>query len=702
MLVELPPNIRSQIYLAANYFEIPSFKDVYAHAATALHDSFVASKSIRVYLRLTTRPLCILIGLMSHYLCILLKVLADCTVQHLIIGFREGWKQAHFAFNWFVQFQRGLSRAAVLIEIGVICVMIVLCAVQRYIKKKKYVERIFRWYNQKRRALQMKYEIFVDGVAQTSMVLALLLPHILYSLAVFSVKYVAPSFVRYLATKTILVSVISVYYPILKTINVVHRWVGIELLQKKENDGISDATSLQKCGTEGEWGGLKKNNIADKYLEAASQSAAQDTKRSSMLVMRKNSDKKLTNDNSDSDEDLTEEVTELLKYWSVYAFLTATYCTLSLLPVIGRILSNNGPVVSRYRISLLDKIYLSKEFTEEVKLVFFVWLNLFSRRKRGENDRKIAINSVNRNVIALENKSSRKHVIPFTNRPLDLIYERLSPVATSLVQSSTTSLVQSPNIVYQKDTSAIEKSNEDNARYTIQSIIMKVISGFRSLLDVLVWSKIISDKKKSHVIAIMIECVDLIPALATLFMPSYFTSYGVIYVRLVVPGAKSAHALNALQRCSDSDAKNLKHDSIAAVVRFLRYWVIHCILLIVLTSFSPILNWIPLATHMKWILWAYVHLESSTLHLYGIFSRDLEAFGLLNQHTSNGIDNDELDINDTVVARVFQSICNRLPSGSTKIDNAPIIVNTILDDDKHNESSNLLEQLDAHQIPIST
>jgi len=553
-----------------------------------------------------------------------------------------------------------------------------------------------------------KYETFVDSVAQTSMVLALLLPHILYVLAVISLKYVAPSFVRYLATKTFLTAVISVYHPILKTILLVHRWVGIAAAQKKERDDNKNATPSRKCGAEDKRSSIfslfrKKNGITDKYLAAASQNSPQGANMIKVPVDGQRSVKISSSDcsssSSSSDKDLTEEVIELLKYWSVYAFLTTTYLTLSLLPFIGRIFSNKSladmAVSSRSRLSVLRKIRISRELTEEVKLVFFVWLNFLPTSTRSkcdgapyETDGNIATTVVKNKALVLDKKvqasqriTVRKNVKSFTSQPLDIFYERLSPLAISLVQSSTTSLLQSSNILHQKDTDIIENGNDNSGSYTIQSLIMKAISGFRSILDVLVWSNIIAGKTKHKIIAILTECVDLLPALATLCMPSYFTSYGIIYVRLVVPAAKSVHVINALHKCTNNDDKKLKNDLIAAVVRYLKYWVIHFILHMFLTSFSPILDWIPLVTHMQWILWAYVHLESSTLHLYSIFSRDLMAFGLLNQHTNNEMNEQpELDINDTVVVKVLKSIFKRLPSGN-------------MDDTKGIQSSDLSQNL---------
>jgi len=745
MQVGLPPNtvnllsndwmnnIRFQLDQVAEYFQIPSFHDVYTHIAAALHDSAVAFKSIYVCVTLTTRPFCILIGLVSHYLCVALKILADCTIQHLITAVREGWRQACFAFNWFVQFQNGLSRAAVLIEVGVICILVLLCAVHRYIKKKKYVEKLFKWYARKRRVVVMKYEIIVDSVAQTSMVLALLLPHILYSFAVISVKYFAPTVFRYLATKTILTCVISSYYPVIKTILVVHRWVGIALSHKKENDSINNTVAVRNIGAVDKRSGIfssffKKSSVADKYLDAALPNKPKGENKSivvrdSIVAMKKQeSYSKPSNDYVSSEENLTVEVIELLKYWSVYAFLTATCIALSFLPIIGRIVSTQTLVVksasSRSRLSFLGKVNISQELTEEIKLVFFVWLNLLptSTRSKCDNSQSekqadFATNHVKTNALVLKKKmhasyrmTSRKNVIPFTNQPLDMLYERLSPWATSLVQSSTTSLVQS----YQKHTNTTENRDEDNDTYSIQSILMKVVSGFRSILNVLVMCKIISDRLKHQIVAVLVECVDLMPALSTLFMPSYFTSFGIIYVRLVIPGAKSAQALNALIRCLDGDDKKLKQDLTASVVRYLRYWVIQFIVMIILTNFSPILDWIPLVTHMKWILWAYVHLESSTLHLYGIFSRDLMAFGLLNQHTGNGMDEQPvLDINDTVAAKLFHGICKRLPSAqSSRLDDALDDSKVIQDDKSCTEQSNLSTKLNISpskgSIKVST
>merc|ERR1712194_931701 len=66
------------------------------------------------------------------------------------------------------------------------------------------------------------------------------------------------------------------------------------------------------------------------------------------------------------------------------------------------------------------------------------------------------------------------------------------------------------------------------------------------------------------------------------------------------------------------------------------------------------------------------------------------AFGLLNQHTGNSSDEQlELDINDTVVAKLFQAICKRLPSGKpSRIDDVSDDSKVIQDDKKRIERSN--------------
>ena len=141
-------NISDLFHSFIEYFQIPSLYECRTSATIAFQDSVSAVKSITQFLKLTTRPIFILLGLLSHTLYEILKVLAQCTVHHSYVAVREGCIS-------FVQFQKGLSRFAVLMEIGFVCLLILLYTIRRYIQKKKYVERSLRWYRRKRNLVLM-------------------------------------------------------------------------------------------------------------------------------------------------------------------------------------------------------------------------------------------------------------------------------------------------------------------------------------------------------------------------------------------------------------------------------------------------------------------------------------------------------------------------------------------------------------------
>ena len=113
---------------------------------------------------------------------------------------------------------------------------------------------------------------------------------------------------------------------------------------------------------------------------------------------------------------------------------------------------------------------------------------------------------------------------PFPSKPLDIMYDNLTPVAISLLASST-------NLIQTKTSGAsfsTTHAGDDTESVEIkpQSVVLKSIAWCRSFLDVMVWTKLISERAKNHIVGTLIECSALLPALVTLGMPGYFTQYG--------------------------------------------------------------------------------------------------------------------------------------------------------------------------------
>ena len=544
-------------------------------------------------------------------------------------------------------------------ELAFIAVLIGLFFLRKYIRRKKYLERVTQWYRVKKSNTVMTYNRVVDQVAQTSMVLALLLPHILYGVTMAGVKWFLPGVVGYVANRTVFADVVGFYIPFVKTVIVIHRWRSFDLGAKvADKDGSDDQVANINTNATKNTGGFmsmfrKKPAVGSDYHNSIKNKTKAKTIRTSL---------------SDEQKQVTEEASQLLQYWIVHALISAMFQTCMLLPILSRILSSmnmksqniSSLPWKQKKMSWLNRINPGAEFFQECKLFFFIWLRLlptsFTGASDGSVDGKGGLSTgevgVKNRVAALEHsrlKSRKSTKAPFSNRPVDIIYERLSPCVIALVSSSS---------------HLLEHSGDDGGE-SKQSFVRRGVNMCKGFLDAMVWTKMISEKTKSQIISVLVECSDLLPAFVTLFMPSYFTSYGIIYVQLIVPSATSASSYNAL--------KGVKTNTelvriMAAAVRYLQYWVIQGIIAWILSAFSPVLAWVPLSTHMIWIVWAYTQLEGTTVYLYNVIEWDLVAFGLLKAH-AHGQD-PSMDVNDTVTMKVFNSIAKRVPSGLPSQDSS--------------------------------
>jgi len=143
------------------------------------------------------------------------------------------------------------------------------------------------------------------------------------------------------------------------------------------------------------------------------------------------------------------------------------------------------------------------------------------------------------------------------------------------------------------------------------------------LLTIFVLGRAISQETKQKIVTSVIELSDLLPAAITLFVPG-FSSYGVIYVSLLIPAAysiKSCDEIEMAKKCSNVETMESKVNDAS---RFLRFWVIHAFVTWILDSFSPILVWVPFSTHVIWLLWAFLQLQTSTRKIYGWLESEVE------------------------------------------------------------------------------
>jgi hypothetical protein len=689
-------SLRSNAQYAIEYLEIPNYSLVKEQFQIAIQDAEASARSTANFLQTTSRPFVILLSLLSRYIFILLKIIAEHTIYHAILAAKEVWRQLQFATSWLIAYQKSLPKTAIYMEIGFIFLLIGLYAIRKYIKRKRYVERVTRWYRGKRSALIMKYNRFIDRVAQTSIVFALLLPHVVYMFIMASMKWFLPSVVRYFACKTLLADLISIYIPFVKTIMVIHKWrtFGFKTDEKsgESKDNVDDnGEHTSSSNTGGFMSIFRRRRVGSEYKNAIGREVKGTEKKKSHITRTRL---------SEDQKQVVEEASKLMQYWVVNSLIYSAVQTYMLMPFLGRVLTNvnikSKPVSSlpwKQKKSLwLNRIDIkpSAEFFEECKLLFFIWLRMLPTSLTGSNKRDLGksqdgkssanSNNVKKRVAAFENtktKARKDNKIPFSNLPVDIIYERLSPMVIALLSSSSRLLQHGSTV----------STNGP------QTLLMRAVALCRSFLDAMVWTKMISANTKDRIITILVECSDLLPASVTLFMPAYFTSYGIVFVSLLVPSGKSAIAYNSLKG-TKTNTETVK--IMESTLRYLQYWVVQSIISWILSAFSPILAWVPLSTHMALLVWAYAQLEGTTISLYNILEWDLVAFGLLNAnpHQENA---ENMNVEDSVTMKVFNSIAKHVPSSLPSQDSI-----ASCDDEKDGKkgAKNTTDVVDSSKIDV--
>lgn len=525
-------------------------------------------------------------------------------MAHGWVAAKEGCYQFRTASIWFIRFQRDLPLSAKYAEAGGVTLLLILWLLRRRFQKYRYGERAMKWYQNKKSRILNWWEGVVNKVAETSSLLALLLPHIMYILVVVGMKRLVPSLVTYLATKTYMISVISLWRPLYQTFCVIGQInYNVSSLNVKEDP--KDTTKQ-----------------SEKLLAPSEVKDQQKHKQQLNEHMK--------------------HALDLLKYWVVYAILFAMFGTARLLPVIRSILpvdENSKSTKSwglfgskKVKPGFMSRLRLSSTFVEEVRLVFFIWLLLMPASLLRTDD----VNS----TIRITKKSK-------SNRPLDALYNIVSPAVVSIMKSS-----------------AFLSGKVEGSSYGA-----KAIQFLQSLLSVLVMTRVLNEKTKELIIKTILESTALLPAAVTVMMPSYFTSYGIIYVSLVVPAGYSVEACNSAAKSTSSvETIVCKMD---AVSRYLQFWAISAVISTILCWFQPVLAWVPLSTHAIWLLWAFVQMNSPTRRIFRIIEEELVVFGLLKSHGKEQKENKQL--NDTFLFRSVAKVIATLPSNVDTEDKAELV-----------------------------
>lgn len=621
MPVGIPPSlsalghkIQFQIEEAIIYFEIPAFNEVTDSFQLAMRDCIVAFQSTSRLLQITFRPVLIFLALISRYLYIVLQIITRHTIRHAIVGLRELLHQLIFGTKEFIRFQKSLPPFWIGVELGFCALFVTAYLLRRLIKKRRYVERVTRWYRGKKRRVHKKYNEIVRRISQTSVTLALLLPHILFVMACIGVKYFSPSVIQYVANKTYVTEFISLWYPLYKTVGLISfKKIKTNTKEKENIDGTLKMKST-------------KGNVADRWIIAASASAPSSKNPTSSASTAETVNAQKSNESKkDKSFDFDEEASLLLRYWVVYGFTYSIMRMIILLPFIGSYISTTIAAIEYtdssipHKYKWLSYISPSPFFFAELRLMFFLWLKYLPTSSSNEYGSKMKAASM------------------LHDSPLQIVYSRLSPLALRLVKSS----------------SYTGGSKNNNIDFITSKLV--------SILDLAVLIKLISNSTKQIIITIASESTSLLPACITFFMPSKFAAYGCIYSSAIIP---AAHSVDCEISINGTYPRGLLRGSPEYIqakkdrLRFLKYWVLQSLLILFMDTFLySFLLWVPFSTHMTLVVWILLNLPlGGTNMAYEYLEYELVAFGLLEW---NNIQN--YDVNKTLTVRMIKRVSSSLP-----------------------------------------
>ena len=164
-------------------------------------------------------------------------------------------------------------------------------------------------------------------------------------------------------------------------------------------------------------------------------------------------------------------------------------------------------------------------------------------------------------------------------------------------------------------------------------------------LDVAAFMKMLSEERSEAIVDHLTNFRPMVVPAITLLMPGFITQYGVLFVQFVVPQSHSFEALTP----------KLRHNRNKERILYLKFWVLHAFVSI-LIGWAHTLFWIvPLKTHMTFIAWCVLVMPRVIRTIYDEFDQELQAFHLLPPVA------DGLSVENTYTARSLSIIYNALP-----------------------------------------
>ena len=176
-----------------------------------------------------------------------------------------------------------------------------------------------------------------------------------------------------------------------------------------------------------------------------------------------------------------------------------------------------------------------------------------------------------------------------------------------------------------------------------------VVEKAKSLCNTMVFLQLLKQSSADYISHFVEEGRSFVIPGITLFMPGFFTLYGVSYVQYILPLAKSA--------AQPATSK----------VQPLQYWALHTLAAALLHSLPGFIQWIPFSTHAFFIFWCWLSLPQTIEVWYSDLEEDLQAFGVLPANPNRKVK----PVQETRIVRVLQWLLEQLPRAAEANEKEP-------------------------------
>mmetsp|Transcript_1394 Transcript_1394/g.1696 ORF Transcript_1394/g.1696 Transcript_1394/m.1696 type:complete len:707 (+) Transcript_1394:439-2559(+) len=401
-----------------------------------------------------------------------------------------------------------------------------------------------------------------------------------------------------------------------------------DYLRRRTTNSLSD-NNLKKAKTSNASTGY--SGPSSKLKNTSKNNVEKPSKKKQSPVQLFLASRRYNADEDNDDNTLQAASSYWLQYWILHNFVTGVGRMIYLLPIVGRIVSKSTWISA---------------LIVELQLLWIIWIYGL--------EWVLASN--------LKNESDRKH--SYKVRPLPFLTQKLIPHITRSYERISLEIISAE---------------------TWNKTICKKASSF---LELTVMMRLLRESTTKQILHVMEYAHPfLIPGM-TLLMPGFITEYGVIYVKTIVPSAKT---FSAHKKTNSKKSISLKTLSLKETMNSLQYWVLQGLLSAILSWWSGILWWIPFSTHAIFCVWCHLQYSSNTW--YHALEKELSAFGLL-PPLSEG--DQPLQIQDTLTLKVLSRVIQAIPSA--KIAESSLLASKFQGDEdtiNQKETNNNDQNLDS-------